>query len=557
MHSLLRGPGYAVLEDEVIIPALEFWNAFVELLVDAEFEEPEESKPWLEAAKNHIMQVFQELLVKVRFPPHDIFARIEKETQKEFRQFRADVKELLASSHSTVNHALTEAIVQACIRSFESQAWLHLEAALFCLSAVAEADQTSEDPVLAVLFGSSMYAALSTTAQVPARTRRTAVDILGQFSEFFERHTQYLPAALDFLFSSLQSPVLAQQAASSIASLCSSCRASLTSQLRDFLAGYDHLRTLPTADAATKEKVIGGIAAVIQAVSAKSDQITGLELLLAYIQSDIDDATQSFMEGAFEEGQVAAWTAMRCLASIGKASQAPDDVSIDLDSADGPQSDFWRSGPGMPTQTRICNLIRSVLELLHSFQGQSLELHGDILESICAIFKSGFAEAAPGPFVLPPNVTVEFISTIHLSTPRMEVVLNMTCSFLRSYTISSSPQINTDVMKLLQHLITIIRSLDDPSSEAEISCGLIEVLTRFMPRYVGAMTSLDVPDLEVLFNFPMICLGIPEHLPQRAAAQFWVSHDFLSSVRHCKMSFDFQLSLLEPKNSDEARESSS
>jgi hypothetical protein len=523
MHSLLTGPGYAVLEDEVILPALEFWNAFIELLVDAEFEEPEEPKPWLEAAKGHIMQLFQELLIKVRFPPQDIFARVEKDTQKEFRQFRADVKELLASAHSTVNHVLTEAIAQACIRSLEFQEWLHLEAALFCLGAVAEADQTSEDHILAALFGSSMYMTLSTTTQVPSRTRRTAVDILGQFSEFFERHTQYLPAALDFLFSSLQSPVLAQQAASSIASLCSSCRASLTSQLRDFLAGYDHLRKLPTADASNKEKVIGGIAAVIQALPAKSDQITGLDMLLAYIQSDIAEAGQYFVKGESEEGQVAAWTAMRCLASIGKASQAPDDVSIDLEPTDGPEGNFWRSGPGTTTQNKICDLIRSVLELLHNFQSQNLELHGDILDSICSIFKSGFAEAVPGPFVLPPNVIVEFISTVHLSTPRMEVVLTMTCSFLRSYTMSSSPQIDADVTKLLQHLITIIRSLEDPSSEAEISCGLIEVLTRLMPRYVGVMTSLDIIDLEVLFNFPMICLSIPEHLPQRAAAQFWVS----------------------------------
>jgi hypothetical protein len=526
MHSLMSGPGYAVVEDRVIIPTLEFWNSFVELLLDAEFGEVEQPKPWLEAANRQIMQLFHELLEKVRFPPQEVFVHVDKDTQKEFRQFRADVNELVASAHSTINHALTEAIAQACISFLGTKEWLHLEASLFCLGAVAEADQTSEDHILAALFGSSLYVTLSTVEQIPARTRRTAVDILGQFSEFFERHTQYLPAALDFLFNSLQSPLLAQQAANSISSLCSSCRSSLTLQLQDFFTGYDRLRTLPTADMSNKEKVIGGIAAVIQAVPTKHEHKAWLDMLLNYVQQDIDEANQRFTQGEFEEGSVAALTAMRCLASIGKASQVPDDVPIDLESDVGPDGiDFWRSGPGTTTQAGICGLIQSVLKLLQHFQDQNLELHGDILETVCAIFKSGFAEAVSGPFVLPPNVVVDFISTVQLTTPRIEVILNMTCAFLRSYTMSSSPQIDAEATRLLQHLLVIIRSLDDPRGDAEISCGLLDVLTRFMPRYVHILleTSSNMLDLELLFNFPLLCLSIPEHLPQRSAAQFWVS----------------------------------
>jgi hypothetical protein len=526
MHSLLKSPGYAVAQDRVIVAALEFWNAFVELLVDAEFEDDEEPKTWVEFAKPHIMQLTHELLEKACFPSQEELTELDANTLKEFRQFRADVKELLASAHPTVGTDLTEAIARASMDSLESREWLRLEASLFCLGAVAEAERESEDVILATIFGSPLYATLSEINQaVPPRTCRTAVDLLGQFSYFFERHTQYLPAALDFLFASLSSPALAQQAARSISSLCSSCRTSLTPQLQDFFTGYERFLGFPTADMSAKEKVIGGIAAVMQAVSSKHEHMTWLVSLLTYVQHDIDGADTEFLKGDFESGQVQAWTAMRCLASVSKASQTPDDVPVNLESDGLEGPDFWRSGPGKETQTQICKLIQRVMILLQKFQHLGLELHGDILETICSIFKSGFGEAVPGPFVLPPGVIVDFVSTVQLNTPRIEVVLGMTCAFLRSYTMTSSPRIDVEAALILQHLLGIIRNLEDPSSEGEVACGILEVLTRYMPRYVNVLlqTSAVPADLEALFSFPLVCLGVPEHLPQRSATQFWVS----------------------------------
>jgi hypothetical protein len=435
------------------------------------------------------------------------------------------MKELLLSAFPTVQSTLTETIAHMCLDSLAHQQWLDVEASLFCLIAIAVSEHQSEDHILASLFGSQLYIELSRPdLEIPARTRRTAVDLLGQYADFFERHTEYLPAALDFLFSSLTNASLAQQAARSIFSLCSSCRTSLSSKLGNFVHGYEQFLNSPTADRTTKERVIGGIAAIVQALPSDNEKANWLGSLLDFVQRDINLAAQHFTSGLYEEGQVEALTAMGCLASVGKASQAPDDAPIDLDS-DAQAPDFWHSGEGVAIQGRICEAVRIVMQLLagSTAQGQVLELHGDILETICTIFKAGFAEATPGPFVLPAQVVVDFFSTTQLNTPRLDVVLTMTCAFLRSHSISSSAKIDNEAGALLQHLVGIIRSLEDPRSEAEIASGLIEVITRFMPRYINVLLgTLSQPDLELLFNFPLLCLGIPEYLPKRTAAQFWV-----------------------------------
>jgi hypothetical protein len=469
------------------------------------------------------MHAFQEIWAKVRFPPPEDFARLDSDKQREFRVFRVDTKDLLLSAYPTLKTVMTEAIAHLCLESLGRQSWLEVEASLFCLNAIAIAEQESEDKILAELFGSQLYVQLKQPqSPIPARTRRTAVDLLGQYAEFFERHTEFLPAALEFLFASLESAALAQQAAKSILSLCSSCRSSLTAQLSNFAQAYEQFLSWPTADQSTKERVIGGVAAIIQALPSPNDQTNWLNALLQFINRDIEDAAAKLHSGRLEEGQVSALTAMRCLVGVAKASQAPDDLEGDLNQ-DGSAADFWHSDPGQAVQTHICDAIRMVMQLFSQSQ-DPLEQHGEVVETICAIFRAGFSESAPGPFVLPAQVIVEFFVTTQLSTPRLDVVLSMACAFLRSHSMPSSPRIDTEVGLFLRHLIQIIHTIDDPRNEAEVSSNMIDVLTRFMPRYVNVLLQVPSPEnLERLFGFPLGCLVVPEYLPKRSAAQFWAA----------------------------------
>ena len=49
---------------------------------------------------------------------------------------------------------------------------------------------------------------------------------------------------------------------------------------------------------------------------------------------------------------------------------------------------------------------------------------GDIVEAACQILRCGFTETNPGPFVFPPYVTGEVVTSSTLSTARLGYILD-------------------------------------------------------------------------------------------------------------------------------------
>ena len=82
-----------------------------------------------------------------------------------------------------------------------------------------------------------------------------------------------------------------------------------------------------------------------------------------------------------------------------------------------------------------------------------------------------------------------------------------------------------EVTRLLGEIYRLISSIQDLRAE-DNTTGLLDILERFMPRYTTVFFELDHRDFQALLNFPLECLAIPEPLPKRAAASFWVSSAF-------------------------------
>jgi hypothetical protein len=174
---------------------------------------------------------------------------------------------------------------------------------------------------------------------------------------------------------------------------------------------------------------------------------------------------------------------------------------------------------------------------------EPMDLHGDVIEAVCNIFKAGFTESKPGPFVFSASAFVDLFSTMRLSTPRLEITLSTACSFLRSHSHASSPDVMQEATRLLGEVLRLIKDIHNLREE-DNTTGLIEVLERFMPRYTGVFFTLPPEDLETLFSFPLECLGIPEPLPKRAAAQFWVIADPTLSLRLLRLTRIVQTTFL-------------
>ena len=453
LFELLTCSGYAGAEDEICTQALEFWATFAEYLIDSLFAAGEENTSWMDGAKQYVVEAIEASWIKIRMPPYDIGSTWDTDMRIEFKSFRADVEDFLQSSYALLGVDMFQRFARLTQDSIRNRAWLHLEATLFCLSALSDSisDDETVDNLLSNLFGSSLFADMaSPEIVIPAKTRQTAVSLISHYTSFFERHTDYLPAMLNFLFVSLKAPALASVAAKAISSTCSSCRSRLIPELGAFLQQYQLLLTWDEVEASTKEKVIGAIAAIVQALSSEDAKIDPLHTLLQFVEVDVHTCASSVRTGDIENAQMNGLCALRCLVSMGKASQVPDDVAIDLDE-ERPLLTVWEREAGVALQSKIVQYIITVVDMMR--------WDSEIIEAACQVLRTGYTETTPGPFIFQPRVTEDFVIASGLNTARLSYVLDTAGAMLNSYNSESSSRVSDAAQTFLVHLLGILRDL--------------------------------------------------------------------------------------------------
>lgn len=487
LAGLLAAKGYAVAEDRIFVPALEFWSTFVEVMIDSLYSEDgveaasvgilvdggdfvdsevfeknrgSGGETWFMTARSHIMRTIEYCWRKIQFPPSEEFDSWDSVDRIGFSDARKDVADLLQSSYTLTGTSLFSLFARMTLQSLETGAWAELEASLFCLGALSDCvDEGRCDNILASIFGSALFGLLADEeAQIPIRTRQTALSFIGQYNGYFERHVKFLPDALIFLFRALKISILSGTASRSIYSLCSSCRHALTNELDAFLQQYGEFSSRPSTDALVKERIVGAIAAVIQAIPSEEGKYGPLSQLLRFVEVDFEHCLRFSIAGNKEEAEAHGLEALRCLSSIAKGLQAPGDLPVELDSTEGSGTltQFWTSGDGATVQSHIRTLIeRTVATLPRS---------GDIVEAACSVFRAGFAEKLPGYFVFPPSSVAKFILKADIGTPRIGAVISTACSLVSSHTADSSDRIDDTLQKLVVWLLVILRSLEGKST---------------------------------------------------------------------------------------------
>ena len=452
--ELLKCEGYAGVEDEICSQALEFWQTYTEFITDSLFAAGEQPATWTDKARQYVTGVIEACWAKIRLPPSEVFTSTwDSEARTNFKAFRADVEDLLQSSYLLLGIDIFNRFANLALESLRNGAWLHLEATLFCISALSDcvAEEDLADSVLAELFASSLFVEMSSQSRIPSKTRRTAVDMITKYTSFFERHTEYLPSVLNFLFESLKAPTMADVAARAIFTICSSCRRPLISELGAFLRQYETLLNWANIEASIKEKVMGAIAAIIQALPSEEEKMDPLSILLYSVEIDVHHCVHLLSIGKAEEAQPAGLCALRCLVSMGKALQTPDEGIIDLE-LEVPQTPVWTLGKGGSMQAKIVQFLETVTSLM--------PWDSDIMEAGCQILRAGYKESAPGPFVFPVQVTASFVTASGLKTARLDHVLDTAGAMLTKYTLGSANDIRDAALLFLVHLISLIQSMD-------------------------------------------------------------------------------------------------
>ncbi|KAK4569879.1 member of the karyopherin-beta [Recurvomyces mirabilis] len=520
--DILRAPGYPGDDDELSIMSIEFWNTYVEYVNDTVFsQDPGQPEPtWLPSAKAILLQLMEILWAKMVTPPGNVANNWTDDESDGFKEFRLDTTDLILSMYVCLGKEMLQKLVALALQSLENKQWRPLEAGLFCLNALADnvlEEQAGED-TLAAVFGSSLFREMGDFSQtIPSQARRTAIDILGSYGNYIERHVEYLADAVRFLFASLEMGLLANTAAKSIAALCSACRSSLTGELDGFLQQYQSFLAGPTNDPYTKEKVIGGIACIVQALKPESAKVAPLLSLIGNIERDVQQAKDNAASNR-EMCAVMGVAALSCLAAIGTSLQVPDDVTIDLYDDDEPaqgQRNYWEGEEAEVVQHRIMGCF-SVLQVLGN--------DGDAIEAACQVLKSGFAESEPGPFVLPPSVTVSFLQQCTIQTPQVESVLSTACILITQHSKPTSKRIPEEIRAICQQVAHFVDQLQRPNRDPGIAHGCIEVLTRLFPHYMYLLlehNSALAEQLSAILDFTLQAIDGQDPFPKRSAAELW------------------------------------
>ena len=447
--GLLSCDAYPGAEDEVCSLCLEFWMTFTEFLIDSIFTAGNEIPSWMNSAKLYIPQVIKACWIKIQMPRHAVFSTWNSDMRDAFREFRSDVKDLLQSSYTLLGIAIFEEFTKLAIEALSVLAWLELEATLFCLNALSDyaADEDLVDDILSKLFGSSLFESMEAIIPVPTVTRQMAVTLISNYTAFFERHTEYLPAMLNFLFGSLKVPTLANVVARAICSSCWACRKQLVMDIDAFLQQYESLLDWENFEAGIKEKIIGGIAAIMQALPSDEQKVQKLNVLLHFVERDVQKSTKHMQHGEDDKAYNYGICALRCLVSMGKAFQVPDDVVIDLD-AQNPPLFLWAQGERGLIQAKITHIMDVITGL---FKNDS-----QVIEAACQVLRTGFKETAPGPFVFTPSVTENFVLSSNRNTARLDYVLDTAGALLARQTNSLTADFRYVATSFLQHALRFI-----------------------------------------------------------------------------------------------------
>ncbi|KAK6436142.1 member of the karyopherin-beta [Oleoguttula sp. CCFEE 5521] len=522
--AMPKASGYPGDDDELSGLSIEFWNTYTETLTDLCFSEDDlsgSSTPWVAHARQVAFEIVDLLLKKLWTPPGSITKDWGDSEREGFATFRADTTDLFSSMYVFLREDMLTRFVNFAVAALRESSWRALEASMFALNAIADnvlEDQTSDKHLAALFQSGGLYREMGDfTQKIPVQVRKTAIDMIGNYGAYMERHAESLPDAIRFLFASLGTASLSTASAKSIASLCSTCRHSLTGELDGFLSQYRDYLGSPTCEPYGKEKVIGAIAAITQALSPESAKVRPLAAMLDNVEQDIAFARQQMLvSGDHELGQVTGVAALQCLASIGRALQVPDDVPINLyddDETPASQQNFWQtSEEGQSIQQRIIGCF-SILEVLGS--------DGEVVDAACEVIRTGFTETVPGPFVLPPSVTVSFLQQCTISTPQVEAVLHTADLLIVQHSRSDSIRIPSEVTAVLNHTVGLLLSLGQPSTDPGIAQSGVDVLVRLFPAYISVLLSASEETLTQVLNFTLQAIKAQDPLPKRSALEFW------------------------------------
>lgn len=258
------------------------------------------------------------------------------------------------------------------------------------------------------------------------------------------------------------------------------------------------------------------ISYVVQGLPSDEEKSGPVKRLLGFVEQDVQECL-SLVAQQNEDAKEVALLALQCLVSIGRGLQVPEDVPILLPGEGPPQPlSFWEHGDGLATQRRLLEIVQTLVVSLHE--------DGEVVDAACAVFRTGFAETTPGPFVFAPHVVTSFLLERAKNGVRIETILSTGSTMVSSHSTDGSLDISSEVAQFMEFIVTLVERMQDPQSDPEASQSVVEFLNRMLSRYVNILVQYQPSErMQMLFGFVLNALAVREPLVKKAAASFWAT----------------------------------
>ncbi|KXJ94562.1 armadillo-type protein [Microdochium bolleyi] len=533
----LKVGGHPAVEDKIFVPLLEFWSNFVDTLTIEYSGELVWDQPPLSYVKDVVSLSWR----KIQYPSTSTYITWDSSEKAGFGDARRDVADLLQLVHGITGPPLVALFVDYIMQALEHTNWTEVESATFCLGALSDSvsDDTCDD-VLIKVFGSPLFELLRQRDAVPGRARRTCLSLIERYSEFFGRHEQFLAPALNLLFSAVDDQQLAISASKSIHTLCSSCRQLLGRELDAFIGQYESLRSSQGLESIVEERVVGAIAAIVQAIPDPETKADMFRKLIMVVSQDVTASLQlhanatsavdpqdpligraydstELPSGPVPAAEVAvllATRSLRCLLSVAKGLQAPSEPE-DLDDESGGGRPKLGSEALAQTQLEILGVLAQLKDAF-SYSVEAVDV-------LCAILRTGFPETEPGPFVFPPQMVTEFLTSTWRN--RISAVVNTASAFLSSlhHGNNSKGDVESALQQLLQWTLGCLHRLNASEDDPELAQYGVELVQKAIVQRPEVVMSQSPESLEFIFEFALKLLKGSEPLPKAAASEFWAT----------------------------------
>ncbi|KAH7038000.1 armadillo-type protein [Microdochium trichocladiopsis] len=535
--DLLKVEGHPTVEDKIFVPLLEFWSNFVDTLTI----EYSGDLVWDQPPLTFVKEVVSHSWRKIQYPSSSTYVTWDSSEKAGFGDARRDVADLLQLVHGITGPPLVALFVDYIMQALEQTNWTEVESATFCLGALSDSvsDDTCDD-ILVKVFGSPLFELLRQRDTVPGRARRTCLSLIERYSEFFGRHERFLAPALNLLFSAVDDQQLAISASKSVHTLCSSCRQLLGREVDAFIGQYESLRSSRELESIVEERIVGAIAAIIQAITETQIKAEAFRRLILVVSQDVTASLQLHSTGsqaiepqepilrraydpadlptvpvpASEVAVLLATRSLRCLLSIAKGLQAPSEPE-DLDAASG--ADGTKTTPEALAQTQM-EILTVLAQLKDTFSYST-----EAVDVLCAILRTGFPELDPGPFVFEPHMVTEFLTSAWQN--RISTVVNTASAFLSSlhHGKSGKEDVETALRRLLQWTLSVLHQLNASDDDPELAQYGVELVQKAIVQRPEVVMSQSPESLEFIFEFALKLLRGSEPLPKAAAADFWAT----------------------------------